>query len=605
MRPIVLLLTLVLFLSLSFAACDGSSFIFVPAVVGDGGSFVRIDLQLQPGTGNIYLGSSPRLAVSTQTSAEDAVFYAFSAAAQDPKECDVLIHIDGNRIANYVEGPSAGVAFGVLTYAAVTHHSILPDATVTGAMDSKGNVQPVGGVYEKVRAAAQQGARYFVMPQSSIQDRILLLPIKKAYPIRIIEVRNGQEAIDFLVYGVAPPEQNLSSLSPNPVPTTAPLYPSSLEPFRPLAQAMMDLHRQTLQALPESDPDTQALKRYFENDLQRQQVLMEKGYLFTAANEAFLDYVSTSTILHSDRIAQLSVDDRKVQINACLDALPALPKTAENWEWLAAADLRKAWARHRLVSTTLPEDALVEEKYYTFNQLQYAEGWCFISSQLRQLASTGGFPFPEENLRALAAEELAQAESLDPLVSSTDSADHAATARLLLEEGHYAASLFDSTYALSGEKARKEAADLSPEDLDSRLQRLLAENRTSLWGRIYQSQGAFLAGSGPGQPGQKLTAYQVLSYARALDALSGRILIAQGSVSAAPSPSLSWRVLGESPNPITSSLSPLEDILNQISQKSSSTSPSPAGPLPESGSCPVSFLFAFIFFSSVILWVRR
>lgn len=517
---------------------------------------------------------------------DDAVYYGFSAAGRDIRECDVLITIHGGELADFVEGPSAGAATAVLTYSALEGNAISPQATITGMVDIDGNVQPVGGVYEKVRAAAQLGLAYFVMPPATLHDRVLLLPLTQQYNIQVFEVETAQEAIDFLLHGIRPPKRDILT-DFRPIPTDLPPYASpTLEPFRPLAEDMIALEIVAVQKLPEDSEDARVIKSFFLNDLERQEVLLQNGYLFTTANEAFLNYIDAVTILNAAGIETLDLRQKKTEISNCLDSLEEKPKTMDNLEWLIGADLRKSWARERLRSIDPGLSELAEEKYYFFNQLQYAETWCFISQELRALAPMGeGEPLNESALRPLAERELEQMEN-NSITSGADIAQHAASARWLFNEGKYAASLYDSVFVLSAQDAERELLTFTPEKLDERFTRLLQKNRTALWANVYQSQGAYLS---LGNLDEKRSAYRVLIYADELDGLHDKML--------------------------EELMAPAVPLVSIPPQPASTPAPSPFPSLPlpnsppltpstDNATCATVYILAFAFAGGLLVWIR-
>src|SRR3989338_1473755 len=121
-------LALLLLFSISFSICSGNASVYVPAIVGDnGGELVNLSVNLIDGYGDVYITASPRTGVSTQESAENSVELAFQKSGRDIFACDTLVHIGGKNIAGYVDGPSAGAAFSVLTFAALNGITI-PDS---------------------------------------------------------------------------------------------------------------------------------------------------------------------------------------------------------------------------------------------------------------------------------------------------------------------------------------------------------------------------------------------------------------------------------------------------------------------------------------------
>ena len=63
----------------------------------------------------------------------------------------------------------------------------------TGTIDLEGNVGPIGGVQQKVVAAEQAGAEYFLSPPENYPDALAM-----ATHITVIKIATAQDAINFL-----------------------------------------------------------------------------------------------------------------------------------------------------------------------------------------------------------------------------------------------------------------------------------------------------------------------------------------------------------------------------------------------------------------------
>lgn len=77
---------------------------------------------------------------------------------------DVKVHIDED-----IGGPSAGLIFSLAVYDTLTPGSLTGgnDVAGTGSIDGNGNVGPIGGIQQKIVAAADAGARLFLVPAAN------------------------------------------------------------------------------------------------------------------------------------------------------------------------------------------------------------------------------------------------------------------------------------------------------------------------------------------------------------------------------------------------------------------------------------------------------
>jgi ATP-dependent Lon protease len=103
--------------------------------------------------------------------ARDAVFNAASViravAGIDPAEHDLHVNVVGG---GNIDGPSAGLAFFLALYSALTRAPLPQDVAVTGEVSLVGNVRAVGGVVEKLYAARAAGMRAIVLPRENARE---------------------------------------------------------------------------------------------------------------------------------------------------------------------------------------------------------------------------------------------------------------------------------------------------------------------------------------------------------------------------------------------------------------------------------------------------
>jgi PDZ domain-containing protein len=92
-------------------------------------------------------------------------------------------------------GPSAGLMFTLTLYDLLTPGDLTQGRTIagTGTISMDGNVGPVGGVAQKVAAAEQAGAAYFLTPPANAREAR-----RAAREIIVIEVASAQAAVEAL-----------------------------------------------------------------------------------------------------------------------------------------------------------------------------------------------------------------------------------------------------------------------------------------------------------------------------------------------------------------------------------------------------------------------
>jgi PDZ domain-containing protein len=98
-----------------------------------------------------------------------------------------------------IGGPSAGLAWALGLYDLMTPGDLTGGATiaVTGALGADGTVYPIGGVEEKVAAAAEAGANVLILPS----DNLAVARGADDDEVRLIPVETFDQAIDRLAAG--------------------------------------------------------------------------------------------------------------------------------------------------------------------------------------------------------------------------------------------------------------------------------------------------------------------------------------------------------------------------------------------------------------------
>ncbi|MFH1396699.1 MAG: S16 family serine protease [archaeon] len=116
------------------------------------GSTADLYLELRDGTGRVFLDTSPLTKVDTQISTRYAKEIACNNFDLDCDYYDFIYTIRAD--SSIIGGPSAGAAIAALTAITVLDLDYDESIAITGTINSGGIIGPVGGVKEKIEAAA-------------------------------------------------------------------------------------------------------------------------------------------------------------------------------------------------------------------------------------------------------------------------------------------------------------------------------------------------------------------------------------------------------------------------------------------------------------------
>jgi ATP-dependent Lon protease len=137
-----------------------------------GGDILFIEASRMPGNGRLIL--TGQLGDVMKESAQAAMSLLKTRAAKmgiDPAlftDKDVHVHVPAG--ATPKDGPSAGVAMFLSLASLMTERAIPPTTAMTGEISLRGLVLPVGGIREKVIAAARAGIDTVMLPAKNRRD---------------------------------------------------------------------------------------------------------------------------------------------------------------------------------------------------------------------------------------------------------------------------------------------------------------------------------------------------------------------------------------------------------------------------------------------------
>ena len=119
---------------------------------------------------------------------------ALGVPADAFEKSDVHIHVPAG--ATPKDGPSAGVAIYTALVSLFTNRTVRSDTAMTGEISLRGLVLPVGGVKEKVTAAARAGLKRVMLPARNRRD-FDDIPEDARRKLEFVWLERVDEAVDF------------------------------------------------------------------------------------------------------------------------------------------------------------------------------------------------------------------------------------------------------------------------------------------------------------------------------------------------------------------------------------------------------------------------
>jgi ATP-dependent Lon protease len=137
-----------------------------------GGDILFIEASRMPGSGRLIL--TGQLGEVMRESAQAALSLLKTRAVAMGIDLDLFtqkdVHVHVPAGATPKDGPSAGVAMFVALASVMTERAVPPTIAMTGEISLRGLVLPVGGIREKVIAAAQAGIKVVMLPARNRRD---------------------------------------------------------------------------------------------------------------------------------------------------------------------------------------------------------------------------------------------------------------------------------------------------------------------------------------------------------------------------------------------------------------------------------------------------
>lgn len=101
---------------------------------------------------------------------------------------------------NDIGGPSAGLMFSLAVVDKLSPGELTGGKFIagTGTIDSQGEVGPIGGITHKIAAAADAGAKVFLVPEDNCAEAVTIPDSVKEKDIKLVKVDKLETAVDQL-----------------------------------------------------------------------------------------------------------------------------------------------------------------------------------------------------------------------------------------------------------------------------------------------------------------------------------------------------------------------------------------------------------------------
>ncbi len=162
-----------------------------------GGEILFVEANGVPGNGRLIvtgqLGDVMKESVQAALTLVKGHAARLGIDAKRMTDSDVHVHVPAGAIPK--DGPSAGVAMYVALASLLTGRCVRADVAMTGEISLRGLVLPIGGVKEKVLAAARAGIRTVMLPARNRRD-FDDVPESVRGELEFVWLENVQQALD-------------------------------------------------------------------------------------------------------------------------------------------------------------------------------------------------------------------------------------------------------------------------------------------------------------------------------------------------------------------------------------------------------------------------
>ncbi len=512
-----------LLLAASISAQHYSASIYAPAVISvTNGTLTQVTVNISSGNGQVVIKGPVNVGASTQQSGQTAAQYAFAYTGMNLSLYNVTYFI--NDTTGSVSGPSGGLALTLLTISALEKKPLNSNFTVTGTINPDGSVGLIGGVYNKAEAAKAGNLKYMLVPFTppGSLEYLLYYVSQQNIGIPLIEVANVSQAAAF-AFGKPtitaltlnmPPYYKLSSLPRANVTCTG----CNFSEFANLTNFTIEYVSKEINVTGSGYVQARATMLGM---LSNYSSIASKGYLYTGADLAFLEYPAAFTMANSRGLTLENARTELDSISSYCTSLTAPQITSQNYEYVIGGQLRQSWGELTINSSlqVLNSSESIDGILTNLYNSASAYAWCSAASKMYSVAaSIGGTPvgYPP-NIRNEAQSELNN-------LTITDVSLYTTSARMNYNEGNYGAVL----YALDYDRAFAASAGNNASSTEQKIGALLVNSTHGVWPSQFAAQADFYLSNAQSQnssaqQGSIASAYAVALLASGLDSTNRQL----------------------------------------------------------------------------------
>lgn len=162
-----------------------------------GGEILFIETMLTKGKGNIkvtgQLGDVMKESVDIALSLVKSMY---PEKAEIFEKNDIHIHVPAGAVPK--DGPSAGITMTTALASLINNIPVSPEYAMTGEVSLRGNVMPIGGLPEKLMAAARAGIKKVFIPDEN-KDDLKEVAKEVLYELEIIPVKRVEDVLNIVL----------------------------------------------------------------------------------------------------------------------------------------------------------------------------------------------------------------------------------------------------------------------------------------------------------------------------------------------------------------------------------------------------------------------
>lgn len=491
--------------------------IHVPAVIENRniGNLTVMQLNVTPGTGSVQISGPSSVDASTLASAQTAATYAASYLGL--KETSYNFNYTISDKNQSVSGPSGGLALALLAVAGLQHRQLAQNFTATGTVSGDGNVGLIGGIYDKLGAAKAGNMKYALVPfaPNSSFEYLLYYISQQQRSIPVVLVANVSQALKY-AFGSQKPAPLAINLTKGGNFGAAGI--SNITCGSCNASAFSQIVNFTFNftggAITALGNNFSAARQQLMGNINAYKRLAANGYLYTAANLAFLDFVPAFALSNYRNFTASSASSMLGSVSSYCSSLVPPPLTTANYEYVIGGELRQYWANITLASAQqqLNSEQTTDDIIQSIYTSATALGWCKASNQLFAVAPYlgGSYVQVSPSLRTNAAAAINSARSYGNNI-------YLQSATQAYSAGDYATALYSATYA---NVFSPQVPNMSTAQLYSKVLKNIANVTSGTWPSQFASQAEFYFRESVASQGASSNRYAAQAYTTSLLALS-------------------------------------------------------------------------------------